>query len=487
VSGSVSPTTSEEPSRWECPLCRATSTLPESLARFPIPGRKLSGCAWCAVNDGLNQRVTAYRFLAVGSVVALALWAVVPDPETVQVWDVIAYVFMAALPLVVMHEITHALAGIAVGGRLRFIRLGSGPMAWRSRALGPSLELGRVPSISGLCLVTFADCGESGLRARRLVLSLAPHVLHLALIAYVLLLPGDWNDGRTAFALLNASMIVSSCLDRSAKGGHRGDLLRALDLIRAKSMDDTLRSDVLAECFCRSRTGETEEAVELVRSALERWPEKQDVVVAAVAVFFRAGRATELLSYLDRGGAMEDPSPADAGSQRLNRALGHFELAELHVLARCLAHDDDNDIRAALLERLDALDDLLLRPTYLALLAQVDLWRVSDPALTAQASERAREAAALAPWLPVVQLALSLAHLRTRRDLAAARVAARELRSREFEPRFTDDGLLDALLLATDRKIDAARAIHRRAASDGAPPALLQVVGAEIDRHTAPA
>jgi len=477
--------TPEQPRRWECPLCHATSTLPEALARFPIPGRKLTGCAWCAVNDGLSQRVTAHRFLAVVSVVALAIWAVVPAPETVQVWDVAAYVLLAAPPLLVMHEITHALAGIAVGGRLRAIRLGSGPMAWRSRALGPSLELGRVPAAAGHCVVTFAECIDGSLRARKLLYFIAPHLLHVGLITYVLLLPGDWNDGRTAFVLLNVSMIGSSCLDRSAGGGHRGDLLRALDLLRAKSMEDTRRSDVLAECFSRSRAGETAEALELMRSALVRWPDQQDVAMVAVAVFFRAGRSSEVLSFLDRAAPFGEPSAADAEVRRRGRALGNLELTELHALARCLAYDDDDAVRTALLERLAALDDPLVRPVYLALLAQIDLWNVRDDTLTNQACERAREAAASAPWLPVVQLARSLAHLRTRRDLAAARVAARELRRREHEPRFTDDGLLDAILLVADGKLDAASAMHRRAALDGAPPALLEVVRAEIERHTA--
>ena len=218
---------------------------------------------------------------------------------------------------------------------------------------------------------------------------------------------------------------------------------------------------------------------------MQRWPAREDVAWIAVVVLWRAGKQAELIVFLDRLPVLTDRATATPELHRMNNALGNIDLREMRELVRCFAGDKGAEARKALEGRLALTLDPLVRPVYLAALAQNVLWGEADEDLTTEACARAREAASLTPWSAISQLALALCHLRERADIGAARDALGAMRRREFDLREPEDGLLDAMILAVEGKLDAARAARRDAERGGAMPNLVRRVDAEIERRAA--
>ena len=165
--------TQPTPTTAVCRRCKRKSTLPE-LFQKTIFGRVCPGCVAKRAMR-LNQWMYGLSALAI-LIDIVGGWLLIGRPGRIGI-EILSILTISIL-LLICHELSHALVGRLLGGRVFGIQLGLGPLLRQQWVGNFSIGISLLPA-AGMCFVGFPD--KRQIRLRHAIMVAAGPLFHLLL------------------------------------------------------------------------------------------------------------------------------------------------------------------------------------------------------------------------------------------------------------------------------------------------------------------
>lgn len=258
--------------------------------------------AWCPPCHLKSQKLGCWNSLVAGGfVAALGLGMVATGGRSGWFLLNACLIALLAVPTVVVHELSHALAGRLLGVRILGITIGQGRLVLRRRILGANIEWRLLP-LSGFTIPGAAPAHR--LRARMLLLVLAGPLMHLLVVVALVCSARFWglrlgsftSEAAPLAALLttNAMMLVLDLWPRQTftdRGLISNDVrtLLKIPFMSEKQVQGSLAAVFAREALEATRRGQRDEALRLSKMALEASGESQGALIVMGSVLCSMG------------------------------------------------------------------------------------------------------------------------------------------------------------------------------------------------------
>lgn len=330
-----------------CERCGVTSDLASGFARVPTVQGLQRLCVGCR-RQRAREAKWAWLGVIVTAPVLLALVGLVITDDIRALWqrpgEVLEFVgslatswfggilrplpgiVVALVVVLLVHELGHAAAGLAVGDPPAEISIGVGPTLLGVTFRGTRLVLRLLP-LAGHTLAASVAVGRSTARAAFVVSAGSAANLALAGILFAVTPPGTW--GRTV-AWLSLATAAFNLVPLGAKGAATDGLL-LLRLVRDQAQDSSspMAASALARAMAHERAGRLADAQAWCERALAAQPDNTAAAAFLAAVHLRRGAASQARRRL------RELLEGDLPLQRRALALNNLAWADL-----LLAHPD---------------------------------------------------------------------------------------------------------------------------------------------------
>lgn len=396
-----------------CARCRSRSRLARLFSRraWGVGGRGLL-CPRCVASLPEVTQWMVYEFFGAAWLLSLALtWLGPGGHATLEFLEWTAVFIAVRIAVVVLHELSHAAAARAVGGRVYELGLGSA-MPWQRLRFGQAtLTLGRA-FMSGGYTRAFFPAGTS--RARLAFYFGAPFLTHVAAVAASWKLtflagaqsvPGGWD----LFAAYNAYGFVFNALPRNFRLVGQVIPSDSIQLYRVATWPDAperFRRDGYVGAIVHAlRNGNPDRAASLAGSLLGEQPENDLYLSLHVSALLGQGRDAEALHSMGRLRSARSDRVETEGEREVARGLlvlGQSDLSRLpplvfaHVKAREGALEESLSITERALGE-ETIEEA--RALWLNNLAFYTVVASQTSTALARAEAAARDAFEMLPWV----------------------------------------------------------------------------------------